>query len=98
MTMIKPIFILSFSLLISFFLSGERLKALNKNDSDIGIIQDIKPAKQKKYVAFSADTEAYFTPRDFEHFQGEYTQQMMFVKNIKFLIHSLLLLTRNILR
>ncbi len=32
--------------------------------------------KPKKYVAFSSDTEAYFTPRDFEHFQGEFTGQI----------------------
>jgi hypothetical protein len=31
----------------------------------------------KKYVAFSTDKEAYFMPRDFEHFQGEYTGQMV---------------------
>jgi hypothetical protein len=30
-----------------------------------------------KYVAFSADTEAYFMPGDFEHFQGEFTRQIM---------------------
>ncbi len=36
-----------------------------------------QPVKSKKYVAFSADTEAYFTPRDFEQFQGEYTQDII---------------------
>lgn len=30
-----------------------------------------------KYIAYSADTEAYFMPRDFEHFQGEFTSQIM---------------------
>jgi hypothetical protein len=33
--------------------------------------------KPKKYIAFSTDTEAYFMPRDFEHFQGEFTRQIM---------------------
>ncbi len=33
--------------------------------------------KPKKYVAFSTDTEAYFMPRDFEHFQGEFTRQII---------------------
>ncbi len=33
--------------------------------------------KPKKYVAFSTDTEAYFMPRDFEHFQGEFTGQII---------------------
>ena len=33
--------------------------------------------KPKKYVAFSTDAEAYFTPRDFENFQGEFTQQII---------------------
>jgi len=33
--------------------------------------------KPKKYVAFSSDTEAYFMPRDFEHFQGEFTGQII---------------------
>lgn len=33
--------------------------------------------KQKKYIAFSSDTEAYFTPRDFENFQGEFTPQIV---------------------
>lgn len=32
-----------------------------------------------KYVAFSTDKEAYFMPRDFEHFQGEYTCQLVSV-------------------
>ncbi len=32
--------------------------------------------KPKKYVAFSTDAEAYFMPRDFEHFQGEFTWQI----------------------
>ena len=31
----------------------------------------------KKYIAFSSDTEAYFTPRDFENFQGEFTPQII---------------------
>ena len=34
----------------------------------------IKPIK---YIAFSTDAEAYFTPRDFENFQGEFTQQII---------------------
>jgi len=34
-------------------------------------------AKPKKYVAFSTDTEAYFMPRDFEHFQGEFTGEII---------------------
>ena len=34
----------------------------------------IKPVK---YVAFSTDAEAYFTPRNFENFQGEFTQQII---------------------
>lgn len=29
--------------------------------------------KPKKYIAFSTDTEAYFMPRNFEIFQGEFT-------------------------
>ena len=33
--------------------------------------------KPKKYIAFSSDTEAYFTPRDFENFQGEFTPQIV---------------------
>ena len=33
--------------------------------------------KPKKYIAFSTDTEAYFMPRDFEHFQGEFTGQII---------------------
>jgi hypothetical protein len=33
--------------------------------------------KPKKYVAFSTDAEAYFMPRDFEHFQGEFTGQII---------------------
>ena len=33
--------------------------------------------KPKKYIAFSSDTEAYFTPRDFENFQGEFTPQII---------------------
>ena len=33
--------------------------------------------KPKKYIAFSSDTEAYFTPRDFESFQGEFTPQIV---------------------
>ena len=33
--------------------------------------------KQKKFVAFSTDAEAYFIPRDFENFQGEFTRQIM---------------------
>ena len=37
--------------------------------------------KPKKYIAFSTDTEAYFTPRDFEHFQGEFTRQIIEVCN-----------------
>jgi hypothetical protein len=32
--------------------------------------------RSPKYVAFSTDKEAYFMPRDFEHFQGEYTRQI----------------------
>ena len=31
----------------------------------------------KKYIAYSTDTEAYFMPRDFEHFQGEFTGQIV---------------------
>ena len=33
--------------------------------------------KSVKYIALSTDTEAYFTPRDFENFQGEFTQQII---------------------
>ncbi len=33
--------------------------------------------KPKKYIAFSTDMEAYFMPRDFEHFQGEFTGQII---------------------
>ena len=33
--------------------------------------------KPKKYIAFSSDTEAYFTPRDFENFQGEFAPQII---------------------
>ena len=36
----------------------------------------------KKYIAFSSDTEAYFMPRDFEHFQGEFTGQIIEVCDI----------------
>ncbi|KPL23659.1 MAG: hypothetical protein AMS23_06350 [Bacteroides sp. SM1_62] len=38
--------------------------------------EDDPGTKPKKYVAFSTDKEAYFMPRDFEHFQGEYTRQI----------------------
>ena len=31
----------------------------------------------KKYIAYSTDTEAYFMPRDFQHFQGEFTGQIV---------------------
>lgn len=31
----------------------------------------------KKYLAYSSDTEAYFMPRDFQHFQGEFTAQIV---------------------
>ena len=37
--------------------------------------------KQTKYVAFSADTEAYFTSREFEQFEGEYTSEIIEVCN-----------------
>lgn len=33
--------------------------------------------KPVKYVAYSTDAEAYFMPRDFEFFQGEFTDQIM---------------------
>ncbi len=41
----------------------------------------------KKYVAYSSDTEAYFMPRDFQHFQGEFTSLIVEVcreENIPF--------------
>jgi hypothetical protein len=38
--------------------------------------EDGTNTKPKKYIAFSSDTEAYFMPRDFEHFQGEFTGQI----------------------
>jgi hypothetical protein len=41
--------------------------------------EDSTGTKPKKYVAFSTDTEAYFMPRDFEHFQGEFTGQIIAV-------------------
>ena len=31
----------------------------------------------RKHVAFSADTEAYFMPRDFRHFEGEFTEAII---------------------
>jgi len=34
-------------------------------------------SEEKKYIAYSTDTEAYFMPRDFEHFQGEFTGQIV---------------------
>jgi hypothetical protein len=43
--------------------------------------RDTNSAKPKKYVAFSTDKEAYFMPRDFEHFEGEYTRQITVVCN-----------------
>ncbi len=33
--------------------------------------------KPKKYVAYSTDAEAYFMPRDFGQFQGEFTSQIL---------------------
>lgn len=35
----------------------------------------------KKYIAYSTDAEAYFMPRDFEHFQGDFSTQIMDVCN-----------------
>jgi len=34
-------------------------------------------SEETKYIAYSTDTEAYFMPRDFEHFQGEFTGQIV---------------------
>lgn len=42
--------------------------SVNEEDTD---------KKPKKYIAFSTDAEAYFIPRDFEHFQGEFTGQII---------------------
>lgn len=33
--------------------------------------------KTVKYIAFSTDAEAYFTPEDFENFQGKFTHQII---------------------
>jgi hypothetical protein len=33
-------------------------------------------SKPRKFVAFSADTEAFFMPRDFKDFQGEFTRDI----------------------
>lgn len=42
-----------------------------------GCVQSRQGSKNIKYIACSADTEAYFMPRDFEHFQGEFTSQIV---------------------
>jgi len=42
-----------------------------------GCGQSKQGAGSIKYIAYSADTEAYFMPRDFEHFQGEFTSQII---------------------
>jgi hypothetical protein len=65
--MSKKILAIPFFILISTLIFGKI--NLNKNNNPL-----IKPIK---YVAFAADTEAYFTPGDFVQFQGEYTQDIV---------------------
>lgn len=64
--MSKKILTYTLFFLISSLVSGNT--NTHKNDA---------PAKPVKYVAFTADTEAYFTPRGFEQFEGEYTQDII---------------------
>lgn len=58
---------LFFIIMFSLVCFSGRSYAGNKEDAK----------KTVKYVAFSADTEAYFTPRDFGQFQGEYTDDII---------------------
>lgn len=64
--MSKNTLVILFLIFISTLIFGK----LRVIDNDLQV-------KPKKYVAFSADTEAYFTPRDFEQFQGEFTQNII---------------------
>ena len=53
-----------------FLISSLVIEVTNTHKNDLSV-------KPLKYVAFTADTEAYCTPRDFEQFEGEYTQDII---------------------
>lgn len=66
--------IISFAILCSvLFLSG---CSQSTRGNEGGKEENVKE-KPIKYVAYSTDAEAYFMPRDFGQFQGEYTSQIM---------------------
>lgn len=66
--------IISFAILCSvLFLSG-CFQSTRGNDGDNKENGKEKPIK---YVAYSTDAEAYFMPRDFGQFQGEFTDQII---------------------
>ncbi len=65
--MIKSILEISLFIFISTYVFGG-------DNVENKAVSSYKPVK---YVAFSADTEAYFTPVNFEQFQGEYTSEII---------------------